>query len=285
LTAQSLRRINVKTRKRSKFERFGFVVAVLLVSLVAAPSVSEAAIQPPAFNNGSLKGSYGVLLNQWNSHASGSKPFALVGVFDFDGAGNLSISSFTKNDGGTVTTGTGSGTYSVKNNGTGSMSITLSSNDAGTFSIVIDAKGNGFQMMLTSNCKGGCGTSIMSGTAVATGGSSFSNASLKGGYESLFVTWTSTQNPSAENDLGIFTFDGAGKVTASLTQDFAGKVTTIKASGTYSVNSDGSGSMTLTAKQGSITLAFAINSAGKGSQLISATSGEKSVSSGTTTHQ
>jgi len=254
------------------------VVAVLLVSLVAAPSVSEAAIQQPAFSNGSLKGSYGVLLNQWNSHFSSSKPFALVGVFDFDGAGNLSISSFTKNDGGTVTTGTGSGTYSVKNNGTGSMSITLF--EGGTFSIVIDAKGNGFQMILTSS-----GTDILSGTAVATGGSSFSNASLKGGYESLFVNWTSAQNASTENDLGIFTFDGVGKVTASLTQDRAGKVTTVKASGTYSVNSDGSGSMTLTAKQGSITLAFAINSAGKGSQLISATSGEKSVLSGTTTQQ
>jgi hypothetical protein len=73
-------------------------------------------------------------------------------------------------------------------------------------------------------------------------------------------------------------------VKASLTQNEAGKVTIIKANGTYSVHSDGSGSMALTSKQGSVTNAFAIDSGGKGLQFINATSGG-AVQSGTITHQ
>ena len=107
---------------------------------------------------------------------------------------------------------------------------------------------------------------------------------MKGAQELLTTQWTSSQNSNAQIDLGILTFDGAGNVKASVTQDSAGKVTTIKATGTYSVNSDGSGSLMLTSKQGSITFAFAIDAAGKGMQLIKSVSGD-SVQSGTTTQQ
>jgi hypothetical protein len=259
------------------------LAATVLFYVVAGPGVLCASAEP-AFSNSSLKGSYGVLLNKWTS-SSTSKPEVLVGVFDFDGAGNISITSFTDNNGVTITTGTGSGTYSVKKNGTGSMSVNLSNGDSGGLSLVLDAKGKGFQMILT-NCQNGCGSGVLSGTAVATGGTSFSNASLKGGYEFLTAKWPSQQSASAQNDLGIFTFDGAGNVKASITEDKAGKVTTITASGNYSVNSDGSGSMSLTGTQGSFTFAFAINTAGKGSQLIMTTGGGgDTVQSGTITQQ
>jgi len=258
------------------------VVAILFCPIAGSGVLG--ASPRPGFGNGSLQGSYSVLLNKWTSD-TGRKPEALVGVFGFDGAGNVTITSFTDNNGGTITTGTGTGTYSVKANGTGTMPVTLSNGDSGTFSIVLDAKGKGFQMMLTT-CSQGCGTNVLSGTAVATGGSSFSNASLKGGYEFLTVKWTWSQSTDSQNALGIFTFDGAGKVKAALTQDRAGTVTTIKATGSYSVNSDGSGSMALTGKQGSITFAFAIDAAGKGSQLISTISGGNDpVQSGTTAKQ
>lgn len=255
-------------------------VITTLSYVISGPSILRAA--PPAFGNGSLKGSYGVLLTKWRSDPSAS-PEALVGVFNFDGAGNVSITSFTDNDNGNITTGSGTGGYSVNRDGTGVMTLGLSNGDNGTFSMVIDAKGKGFQMMLTA-CNNGCGTSILSGTAVATGGTSFNNASLKGAQEFLTTTWTSTQNSNAQLDLGILTFDGAGNVKAAVTQDNAGTVTTIKATGTYSVNSDGSGSIVLSSNHGSTTFAFAIDSAGKGLQLIKAVSGD-SVQSGTTTQQ
>jgi hypothetical protein len=266
-------------------QRSGFPVIVLtivLAALAVCPAAAE--VLRPAFGNGSLKGSYSVLVNEWISSSS-AHPNGFIGVFLFDGNGGVSITSFTLNDNGTITTGTGSGTYSVKANGTGSMSVTLSDNSTGTFAIVINSSGNGFQMLQTT-CTN-CGGNVFSGSGLATKETSFSNASLKGGFEFLMVKWTSSQNSNAENGLGILTFDGVGTVKASLTEDNAGKVTTITASGTYSVNSDGSGSLILTATgKKSITVAFAINSANKGFQFLQTKGGGTgAVKTGTATHQ
>jgi len=254
------------------------VLALCAILLIAVPGVL-AASATPAFSNGSLKGSYSVLMNNWTSDPSRTED--LIAVFNFDGTGKVSITSFTDNKVGTLTTGTGSGTYSVNTNGSGSMNITLTNGESGIFGLVINAAGKGFQIMCT-NCDGD--PNVLGATAVASGGSSFSNASLKGNYEFLSTQWPTPQDASAENDLGILTFDGVGKVKATITENAAGKVTIIKASGTYAVKSDGSGSFTVTAKTGSITIAFAIDSAGKGFQLIKAVSGG-AVQSGTATHQ
>ena len=272
---------NLKTKRTPRLPACALAAIATLSYLIAGPIISRASAAP-AFGNGSLKGSYSVLLTKWRSDP-GAVPEVLVGVFNFDGTGNLSISSFTDNENGNITSGSGTGGYSVKGDGTGVMTLGLSNGDNGTFSIVIDAKGKGFQMMLTE-CNNGCGSSIFSGTAVASGGTSFSNASLRGAHEFSTTTWTTTQNSSAQVDLGVLTFDGRGNVKASVTQDIAGTVTTTKANGKYSVNSDGGGSIVLTSKQGSTTFAFAIDSAGKGLQLIKAVSGD-SVQSGTTTQQ
>jgi hypothetical protein len=268
----------LRKNRSCRFPALTWAVVAISSYLIAVPGVLGASA-PPAFSNGSLKGSYSVLMNNWTSDPSRTED--LVGVFNFDGAGKVLITSFTDNKVGTLTTGTGSGTYSVNTNGSGSINITLTNGDSGIFGIVINAAGKGFQMMCT-NCGGD--PNVLSATAVATGGSSFRNASLNGNYEFLSTQWPTPQHSNAENDLGILTFDGAGKIKASITENAAGKITIIKASGTYSVNSDGSGSFTLTAKTGSITNVFAIDSAAKGFQLIKAVSGG-AVQSGTTTHQ
>jgi hypothetical protein len=268
----------MKKNRSPRFPTLTLAVAAISLCLIVGPGVLGASA-PPAFSNGSLKGSYSVLMINWTSDPSRTED--LVAVFNFDGAGKVSITSFTANKVGTITTGTGNGTYSVNANGSGSMNITLSTGDSGIFGIVINAAGKGFQIMCT-NCGGD--PNVLSATAVASGASSFSNASLKGNYEFLSTQWPTPQHSNAQNDLGILTFDGAGKVKASITENVAGTVTTIKASGTYSVNSDGSGSFTLKSKTGSITIAFAIDSGGKGFQFIKAVSGG-SVQSGTATHQ
>jgi hypothetical protein len=266
----------VKTDRSLKFRVRALALFTLL--LFALPGVLNAS-NPPAFSNGSLKGSYSVLMINWTSDPARTED--LVGVFNFDGAGKFSVTSFTDNKAGTLSSGTGSRTYSAKTNGSGSMNITLSNGASGIFGVVINAAGKGFQIMCT-NCGGD--PNVLSATAVASGGSSFSNASLRGAYEFLSTQWPTPRDSNAQNDLGILTFDGAGKVKASITENVAGNVTIIKATGTYSVHSDGSGSFTLTAKTGSITNVFAIDSGGKGFQFIKAVSGG-SVQSGTATHQ
>ncbi len=268
----------MKTISSPRFPLLTLALIAILLCLIAGPGVRDASAAP-AFSNGSLKGSYSVLMINWTSDPSRTED--LIAVFNFDGVSKVSITSFIDNKVGTLSAGTGSGTYSVNANGSGSMNITLSNGASGIFGIVINAAGKGFQIMCT-NCGGD--PNVLSATAVASGGSSFNNASLKGNYEFLSTQWPTPQDSNAQNDLGILTFDGVGKVKASITENVAGKVTVIKASGTYSVNSDGSGSLTVTPKTGSITNAFAIDSAGKGFQFIKAVSGG-SVQSGTATHQ
>ena len=131
-------------------QRFGLAVVVILTC--AAMAVPMALAQAPAYNNGSLKGSYGFLIAQWTSSPSESA-FNSLGVMTFDGAGNLS-GSFTTNAGGTVITGTFSGTYSVNSNGTGSMSFEITGYGTVTNAFVVDASTKNLQLLQT-DCPSG----------------------------------------------------------------------------------------------------------------------------------
>ncbi len=264
-------------------------VIAVLVTLAVAMTVPMAIAQSPAFNNGSLKGSYGFQVAKWTSDSSNNAEITL-GLVTFDGAGNVSGSD-TDNDAGSVTTATFSGTYSVKSNGTGSMSLTVSNGGKATVALVIDAAGKNLQLMETDlECKNKPCDRISSGTAVAQVSPSFSNASLKGAFGVLLNKWTPDPNQQPEATLGVDSFDGNGNMKVSVTDNTAGTITNIKASGTYSVNSDGTGAYTVTDSKGNKTDGvFVINAAGKGYQSMHTTPCGNScgnfVVSGTGTHQ
>jgi len=267
-------------------QQFGLAVVVILTC--AAMAVPMALAQSPAFNNGSLKGSYGFLAAKWTSDSSENAE-GDVGVMTFDGAGNVS-GSFTLNEAGNVQTATFSGTYSVQSNGTGSISLTVENKFNVTLAFVIDASTKNFQFLQT-NCGGGsCGNWVNSGTAIAQVSTSFSNASVKGAYGWLTNKWTSDPNQQAEAVVGVATFDGAGNMKVSATDNTAGTVRTGKLSGTYSVNSDGTGSWVLKDSKGNESDgAFVLNAAGKGLQYLDTTpcgnSCPNAVKSGSATHQ
>ncbi len=91
----------------------------------------------------------------------------------------------------------------------------------------------------------------------------FSNASLKGGYEVLLVAWTSPENVTNYGYLGIVTFDGVSNVTGSFTINTGGVITTDTYNGTYSVNKNGTGSLSMSDTQNNtLQLALVIDSAG-----------------------
>jgi len=276
---------------RSKIRQWfapGPTVVAVLVCLVVTLAAQTAVAQSPAFNNGSLKGSYGFLMAKWTSTSSESA-WNVVGVMTFDGAGDLS-GSFTENKAGSVDTGTFTGTYSVKSNGTGSMSFTSSNGGNVTLALVIDASSKNLQLMET-DCKNKPCDSVNSGAAIAQVSTSFSNASLKGAYGWLINKWTPDPNQPADASVGIATFDGAGNMKVTGTDNTAGTITSIKLSGTYSVNSDGTGSYALTGQKPTKTDGvFVINAAGKGFQFMHTippcgSSCGNAVWSGTATHQ
>jgi hypothetical protein len=73
----------------------------------------------------------------------------------------------------------------------------------------------------------------------------FSNASLRGAYGYLVTLHTSDPSTTVFANLGIMTFDGAGNVSGKNSQVALGVVTNSTYSGTYTVNANGTGAITL----------------------------------------
>jgi hypothetical protein len=257
-------------------------VVPALASCLLLSGVAEA-----SFSSASLKGTYGYSFNKWTADTTQNE-INSVGIFTFDGVSAVTYSE-TDNNAGSIGTESGSGTYSVKANGIGTMTLTNSGNgNSTTFSISITSAGKRFQIVQTS-CHGTCNNDVNTGIAVAQLGTSFNNGSLKGAFGFLTNTWTPTSTIPADANIGIVTFDGISKVTASITDNQAGAVVTFSASGSYSVNPDGSGNLSLTNKAGqTTTVSFVLNSAGSQFQYLVTSCGgtcNNEVQGGTAIHQ
>jgi hypothetical protein len=188
------------------------------------------------------------------------------------------------NSSGTIT-GAITGTYSTMPNGVGFKpgSITLSF-DVGfsvSFDMVITDGGQGLQLVAT-NCSGGCD---IAGTVISGVARAAYTGSVNGSYG---FQLNSTPVPNAY--LGAISFDGAGNAAISITNVGAPQEGsppqvgggTLK--GTYSLNPDGSGTVTLIDPSGNPNLTFAIAATDGGSGLLLVlTSGPpgSTVSSGT----
>lgn len=96
----------------------------------------------------------------------------------------------------------------------------------------------------------------------------FSNASLQGDYTFLGNRWTGDVNAPQGGVIGVMTFDGAGNFTESYTGMVNGSPVTGTFTGTYTVNSDGTGTISFSSGW---QWAFVINSISKvahGIQLL-----------------
>jgi hypothetical protein len=91
---------------------------------------------------------------------------------------------------------------------------------------------------------GGCGRTMMSTPLVNAAG--FSDASLSGGY-SFADSGETLGSPSIRfNEVGVLTFDGAGRFSGNSTTNNGGRICAATVTGTYRINSDGSGSAMVT---------------------------------------
>lgn len=100
-----------------------------------------------------------------------------------------------------------------------------------------------------------CGTSASSGGSSIVppvqAQSTYSNASISGTYSlNLSSTYNSGQGSGYTADIGSFTADGAGNITAgTLMEHYAGtEVCSLSFTGTYTLQSNASGTATLTEK-------------------------------------
>jgi len=238
------------------------LTAVLAFALVMTGTVA-AQVAPPV-------GPYGFVLN-----ATFNLPFlhggaAILGLMNFDGAGNVSGPYVLEMGSGGANpkqsiAGSFTGTYSSNPDGTGTISMALDNGDNLTLIMVIDNHGRGLQLAATSWCFPGpvCGLygAVVSGVGEAqfNGGVHPVRAGFLNGSYGVQLTKSA---PTQGTSLQVVSFDGAGNVTASGTfVDPGPTVASGTLTGTYSVNPDGTGTITFPPQAGSLmgqTWAFLI---------------------------
>jgi len=234
-------------------------------------------------------GTFGYLMHASYTDPSNKLGFALIGLMTFDGAGNVT-GSYTSEPQNTPQPRTGAltGTYTANPDGTGSMDIADDTGTKFTFATVIVDGGQGIQLLVTG-CSGGLivipngcsigGTTTISGIArvVYTG-------PLQGSYGTEI-----TISPQGAIGVGATNLDGAGNLTISANYVFLsgteGQPTlfTLTNTGTYTLNSDGTGAATLAAMpdQGAQTFAIVAIDGGSGLMLLQVNRSGNGVSFGT----
>ena len=257
---------------------FSRLVSVLVLAL--APMGGFAA------QSGSPSGPFGFVLNASFDNPSNQGGVAILGLMNFDGAGNVSGPyTLELGSGGAgpvqTITGTFTGTDSTNPNGTGSITIALDIGANLTLAMVIDDGGHGVQLVVTSCSGGGCS---LSGVVISgVGRAEFAGAAQAGGHApiktksaaalqgSYGVQFTKSPIPAASVD--VASFDGAGNVTMS-TFSFVTSGPGIFSgtfNGTYSVNPDGTGNIDLLPQPGQPshqTFVFVITDGGSGLLLL-----------------
>ncbi len=241
----------------------------------------------------SLSGPFGFLLNVSYSNPSDVGGTAILGLMNFDGSGNVS-GSFTLEygSGGSLPVetipGTLTGTYSTTSGGAGSMTLALSNGMSLVLDMVIDGSGHGLQLAVTS-CSGGCDlTGILFngvGEAQYVGAPPPSNGrrpivSPRGAYGFQF-----NNTPFPGVLIGVDSFDSGGNFTMSFT--FVGSGGGIQPgtfTGTYAVNSDGTGTITIPPQgnqEAGATYVFVAIDGGTGILLLQTNRAGNGVSYGT----
>jgi hypothetical protein len=127
------------------------LVSVLILTLTLVSSVAAQSTTP--------SGTYGFVINAFQMDSNGSNGGALVGVMNFDGAGNV-IGTATLKPRNTnaqnaqAGPATFTGTYSSNPDGTGSAKLAFDAGFGATFTMVTTDGGQGIQLMSTdcSNC-------------------------------------------------------------------------------------------------------------------------------------
>jgi hypothetical protein len=233
----------------------------------------------------SLSGSFGYLIYISPAPTTVDSGTGLLGVMNFDGAGNVT-GSYNFQRGSTSTkaaqTGAGSltGTYSSNPNGTGSVKIALDAGLTVTFAMVITDGGQGLQLVGTNLIGGDVSGEVITGVARAA-----YVGLLTGSYG-----FQLNNSPIPAGTIGVADFDGAGNVTVSFTSVGVGTdpsqppVMSGTLTGTYSTNPDGSGTMNFPAQSGqsgNSAFAFVITDSGSGALLLLTTGTGSNVTSGT----
>jgi hypothetical protein len=205
-----------------------------MATLICATMFFASAQRAAGCSNSSLAGAYGL---SFGGTDKGSSPNNTVGLLDFDGKGGFT-GILTVSKGGVVQNGPVSGTYEVSPNCTGSATVVVGGKTR-HLNLVVTSRGAGFDVIQTDSGR------TLSGSAIAQGKPTCTDAGVKGIYGFQAAGLFETIGPVAFT--GQLKLDGAGNVTGTESGSLNGTIfSNLKLTGTYTINSNCTGSAKVT---------------------------------------
>jgi hypothetical protein len=192
-----------------------------------------------------------------NSTAAQLAHRATAGEVQFGGGGAVTSAEYlSTGSGSTKPIVPTSGSISVASNGRGTLSLSLSG--GGSLNFVAYVVSASKLLLLSSDpASGASGKDLLSGQALlqTTTNGSFAAALLNGisvvRFERLGSTTAGTTFPDAQ--VGLYTFDGASKISLASDENAGGVITSNSLAGSYSVASNGRVTLSLSAGFGGCT--------------------------------
>jgi hypothetical protein len=239
---------------------------ILCLALVFASTVQGQS--NTGVNNAELNGSYAFTFSGISGNGSISSPFAAVGRFTSDGAGNLTNGELDTNGvgaGATVAAQSFTGTYSIGADNRGVMTLNIA---GGTAKLAFAMTANGNAQFIEFDASGGAGK-IGSGTMEKVDTTAYNTARITGDYAFGAAGSDNANNRAAIE--GRFTSNGAGTLT-NAAGDLNAYGTTFQmnftaANYTVSNTATGRGTMhlafTFGGTPGSLNFAFYVVNSGK----------------------
>jgi hypothetical protein len=211
----------------------GSLVLVTFAAVVAAVPVASAA----TCSNASVKGVYGIVSSGLNGSL---EPAAGITQITADGAGNATGTA-TKSIDGTIVTYTVTGTYRIAKNCTGTATWTNQDNQIEDDNLILNNGNTGAFLIQTDS------SHVQTSVAVAQGTATCTDAGVKHSY-SMELTGIVTSIGQVAL-AGQLILNGKRSITGTATLSLYGDiVNAVPVSGSYTINSDCSGTAQFTPK-------------------------------------
>lgn len=207
----------------------GVCLWVFTIALAGSPALAATC------SNANLKGVFGYFHGRPGVAAN-----IVTGQLTSDGQGNITSASWTwANANGTVSSGTTTGTYSVSTNCTGTLTLTDEDNSPSPshFNIYLDAGNAVFQMIQSDQGFDQPGFALAQGTVTC---------GLSGKELILTTNLVGLFGGAPADAVGLVRLNGKGGISGTETSAINFVVTTLAVAGTYTENSNCTGTWQIT---------------------------------------
>ncbi len=212
-------------------------------------------------SNASLTGVFGYV----HGRPGASSAAVTVGQLTLDGQGKITSGSWTESLNGTISAGTTTGKYSIAKNCTGTLTLDGESDGNDHYNIYLNAGGKMFQMIENDPDSNQPGFALAEGTVTC---------GLSGKKLVLTTNLVGLTNGNLTDTVGQVTLDGNGNISGTETFTLNGVVSKNTVTGTYTENSNCTGTWQVTPKGGTLThLNAVVVNSGKELLLIQTDSG------------